>query len=79
MGQGVLRVGLRFRRRTDPILELQRVHMVGDVILVPLVDAFLEQLHGLSTGRDVEDHEEAQGEANKNGNADAYLVEELVV
>ena len=53
--------------------------MVGDPVSVPPINAFLEELHGLSTRRDVENHEENEREADHNGNADADLVEKLVV
>ena len=53
--------------------------MVGDPVSVPPIDAFLEELHGFSTRRDVENHEEYERKADHNGNADADLVEKLVV
>lgn len=53
--------------------------MVGQSILIPLVDAFLKELHRLPPGTDVEYHEEDQWEAYHHWNTDTDLVEELIV
>ena len=63
----------------DLVLEVQRSHVFGESVFVPLVDALLEQVKTLTAGRDVEDHEENKRERYHDRNRDADPVEELKV